>query len=109
MSTMDDLKNLGDYATFTFERDVFGEVTKVYAVTIVDDKTHRWLVKPVDGRYYSDVKANTFYVFGLQGLFALLYRAKDVAKGFRIVFLPRPIQKVPQTDRRYGGRRRKKP
>lgn len=106
---MDELKSLGDYATFTFQKEVDDDITKVYATIIVDNMTYRWIVKPIDGRYYSDVKANTFYVFGVEGLFALLYRAQDVAKGFRIVFLPRPIQKLPQTDRRYGGRKRKRP
>ena len=59
LSTLEDLRSLGVYSDFDFEKEVKGDFTRIYAVVKLGRSKLFWLVKPIGGMRRIDVDAKS--------------------------------------------------
>jgi hypothetical protein len=106
LSSLEDLKRLGDYSYFDFEREVRGDFTRIYAVVKMGRSKLLWLVKPIGGLRRRDVEAPSFYITAREGIVGLLYRSRVDDKKYRIVFFDVPLRRLPRLNRKVSKRGR---
>jgi hypothetical protein len=100
LSTLADLRGLGDYCDFDFEKEVKGDFTRIYAVVKLGRSKLFWLVKPVGGLRRIDVDALSFYIMAREGVVGLLYKSRVSDKKYRIVFFYKPLKRLPRQRRK---------
>lgn len=106
LSSLEDLKSLGFYSNFDFEKEVEGDFTRIYAVVKLGRSKLFWLVKPIGGIRRKDVEAQSLYIIAREGVVGLLYKSRANDKKYRIVFFVKPLRRLPRQNRK--GRKRKR-
>ena len=106
LSSLEDLKSLGDYCDFDFEKEVKGDFTRIYAVVKQGRSKLFWLVKPIGGMRRSDEEAKSFYIMAREGVVGLLYKSRASDKKYRIVFFYKPLKRLPRQNRKARKRKR---
>lgn len=106
LSTLEDLKSLGVYSDFDFEKEVKGDFTRIYAVVKLGRSKLFWLVKPIGGLRRVDIEAKSFYIIAREGVVGLLYKSRASDKKYRIVFFYKPLKRLPRQKRKARKRRR---
>lgn len=101
LSSLKDLRLLGDYSEFDIKREVDGDFTNIYAVTKQGHMTYSWLLRPIGGERRKDTKVSSFYVYAREGLVGLLYRSRENEKLFRIVCFSTPLKRFPRLSKRF--------
>jgi hypothetical protein len=105
LAGMDDFKRLGVYQSFQFEKTIINDITNIF-ISVGEGRSRIfWKVKPIGGKHWTDVNANSFYVFGREGPIGMLYRSRNNPDQFRIVCFPNPLRRLPRTSKKF--RRRK--
>jgi len=105
IATVEALEKLGDYSQFIFTKRVGEDFTELYVNVKGGNKEATWMVSPIDGRYKTDVGANSFYIFGDEGVIGLLYRSREDPTRYRIVLFKNPLKRIPRISRKYKRRR----
>jgi len=105
LSSLEDLKSLGDYCVFDFEKEVKGDFTRIYALVKQGRSELLWLVKPIGGLRRVDVDANSFYITAREGVVGLLYKSRANDKKYRIVFFFKPLKRLPRRSRKRRKRK----
>jgi len=105
LSTLEALEKLGNYSRFVFTKQVSENFTELYANVEGGDKEQTWMVSPIDGRYKTDIGANSFYIFGDEGVIGLLYKSREDPTRYRIVLFENPLKRIPRVSRKYKRRR----
>ena len=105
ISTLEALEKLGSYSQFIFTKQVSENFTELYANVKDGDKEQAWMVSPIDGRYKTDIGADSFYVFGNEGVIGLLYKSREDPTKYRIVLFKNPLKRIPRISRKYKRRR----
>ena len=106
LSTLEDLKRLGVYSNFDFEKEVEGDFTRIYAVVKLGRSKLFWLVKPIGGLRRVDVEVSSFYIIAREGVVGLLYKSRADDKKYRIVFFYKPLKRLPRQNRKVRKRKR---
>lgn len=105
LSTLKALEKLGNYSQFVFTKQVGEGFTELYANVRDGNKEQAWMVSPIDGRYKTDIGANSFYIFGDEGIIGLLYKSREDPTRYRIVLFKNPLKRIPRISRKYKRRR----
>jgi len=106
LSSLEDLKQLGDYCCFDFRKEVKGDITRIYAVVKQGRSELLWLVKPIGGLRRVDMEVLSFYIMAREGVVGLLYKSRADDKKYRIVFFYRPLKRLPRLNRKVRKRKR---
>jgi hypothetical protein len=108
LASVDDLRRLGEYHSFHFEKDVKSDITEVYASVGRGRSRLFWRVKPIGGSHRTDISVDSFYVFGKEGHIGMLLRSRMDSAKYRIVCFPKPLKRLPRTSRKFRGGKIKK-
>jgi hypothetical protein len=106
LSSVEDLKRLGDYCDFDFDKNVEGDFTRIYASVKEGRSKLVWLVKPIGGVRRKDIKATSFYITAREGIVGLLYKSRTDDKKYRIVLFDRPLKRLPRISKKLRKRTR---
>lgn len=104
LASVEDLRRLGDYCVFDFDREVDGDFTRVYAFVKVGRSRLSWLVRPIGGTRRKDIKTSSFYITAREGVVGLLYRSREDGKKYRIVLFEKPLKRLPRMNKRFRRR-----
>jgi len=105
LASVFDLKQLGEYHSFRFEKSVKSDITNVYAFVGRGRSRLFWLVKPIGGTHRTDLSVDSFYIFGREGPIGLLFRARKDPTAYRIVCFPKPLKRLPRTSKKFRSRK----
>lgn len=96
LASIKDLLKLGPYQKFKFEKDIKNDKTDIYAYVGQGRSRKFWRVQPIGGTHKTDVKVDSFYVFGKEGPIGMLFRARTRPDKYRIVCFPKPLRRLPK-------------
>jgi hypothetical protein len=112
LASVSDLKELGEYHSFLFEKSVKSDITDVYVFVGRGRLRLFWRVKPIGGIHRTDLDVDSFYIIGKEGPIGLLFRTRKDPTKYRIVCFPKPLKRLPRMSKKFRSkkmiRRRKK-